>query len=69
LARYLAKRGPGMHHVCLEVADLDAVLARLKAGGFRLIDETARVRADGRRYAFVHPEAAQGVLVELYEAR
>ncbi len=69
LARYLAKRGPGMHHLCLEVTDIDAVLARLKAGGFRLIDETARVRADGRRYAFIHPEAAQGVLVELYETR
>lgn len=69
LARYLAKCGPGMHHVCLEVPDLDGALDRLKAGGFRLIDETARVRSDGRRYAFIHPEAAQGVLVELYENR
>lgn len=69
LARYLAKRGPGMHHVCLEVADLEVVLTRLRAGGFRLIDEVPRVRADGRRYAFIHPEAAQGVLVELYETR
>ena len=67
LAKYLAKRGPGMHHVCVEVADLDAALAQLKRGGFRLIDETPRTRDNGTRYAFVHPEAATGVLVELYE--
>lgn len=67
LAKYLAKRGPGMHHVCVEVEDVDAVLTHLKEGGFRLIDEAARTRSDGTRYAFVHPEAASGVLVELYE--
>ena len=67
LAKYLAKRGPGMHHVCVEVEDIDAVLKQLKEGGFRLIDENARARSDGTRYAFVHPEAASGVLVELYE--
>lgn len=67
LAKYLAKRGPGMHHVCVEVDDVAATLERLKAGGFRLVDEQPRVRANGTRYAFIHPEAASGVLVELYE--
>lgn len=66
LARYLAKRGPGMHHVCVEVDDIAATLDRLKTRGFRLIDETPRRRA-GRQYAFVHPESAHGVLVELYQ--
>ena len=67
LARYLAKRGPGMHHVCVEVDDIEAMLAHLQAQGFRLIDAAPRVGADGRRYAFVHPESAHGVLVELYQ--
>jgi methylmalonyl-CoA/ethylmalonyl-CoA epimerase len=69
LAKYLAKRGPGMHHVCVEVEDVQAALDALKAKGFQLIDETARQRDDGRKYAFIHPASAQGVLVELYEAR
>lgn len=67
LARYLAKRGPGMHHVCVEVDDIVGMLERLRGLGFRLIDETPRVGHDGRKYAFIHPESAQGVLVELYE--
>lgn len=67
LARYLAKRGPGMHHVCVEVDDIAGMLDRLRGLGFRLIDETARMGRDGRKYAFIHPESAQGVLVELYE--
>jgi methylmalonyl-CoA/ethylmalonyl-CoA epimerase len=67
IARYLAKRGPGMHHICLEVEDLDGLLGSLKAKGVRLITEQARPGADGTRYAFVHPEATGGVLVELYE--
>ncbi len=69
VARFLAKRGPGMHHVCLEVDDLDAMLARLRAQGVELINETPRVSPEGRRYAFIHPRSAGGVLVELYEAR
>lgn len=68
IARYLAKRGPGMHHLCLEVDDLDGMLAQLRARGVRLINEEARAGTDGRRYAFVHPESTGGVLVELYEA-
>jgi methylmalonyl-CoA/ethylmalonyl-CoA epimerase len=67
LARYLARRGPGMHHVCVEVDDIAAALEHLRAKGFRLIDERPRLGAEGLKYAFVHPESAQGVLVELYE--
>jgi methylmalonyl-CoA/ethylmalonyl-CoA epimerase len=69
IARYLAKRGPGMHHLCLEVDDLDGMLAQLKAKGVRLVNEEPRLSADGRRYAFIHPEASGGVLVELYERK
>ena len=67
LARYLEKRGPGMHHICLEVDDIDGMLAQLKAKGIQLINEEARVGSDGRRYAFIHPRSASGVMVELYE--
>ncbi len=66
VARYLAKRGPGLHHFCLEVPDLDCKLQALRASGVELINEVARER-DGRRYAFVHPASACGVLLELYE--
>ena len=67
MAKYLAKRGPGLHHLCLEVADLDAKLARVAAdSGCELINETPRER-DGRRYAFIHPNSTGGVLLELYE--
>jgi len=67
IAKYLAKRGPGMHHLCLEVDDLSGMLAQLKGKGIRLINEEPRTGADGKRYAFIHPEASGGVLVELYE--
>ncbi|MFZ5808451.1 MAG: methylmalonyl-CoA epimerase [Chloroflexota bacterium] len=67
LAKYLAKRGPGMHHICLEVDDLEAALSRLKQLNVRLINEEPRTSTDGRRYAFIHPDSANGVLVELYE--
>ena len=67
LARYLEKRGPGMHHICLEVDDIDGMLAQLKEKGIQLINEEAKVGSDGRRYAFVHPKSASGVMVELYE--
>ena len=68
IAKYLAKRGPGMHHLCLEVRDLDEMIARLKTKGVRLIGDTPTAGAGGRRMIFVHPESAGGVLVELYEA-
>lgn len=67
LARFLSARGPGMHHVCLEVEDLDGVLARLGDRGVRLIHPQP-LREGGRRLAFIHPESTSGVLVELYEA-
>lgn len=66
IAQYLAKRGEGMHHVCLEVDDIDATLSDLKARGVRLIDEVARQGAHGK-VAFIHPKGAHGVLVELLE--
>jgi methylmalonyl-CoA/ethylmalonyl-CoA epimerase len=67
IAKYLAKRGPGMHHLCLEVDDIVGMLAELKAKNIRLINEEPRLAADGKKYAFVHPEATGGVLVELYQ--
>lgn len=67
LAKYLAKRGPGMHHVCLEVDDIDGMMNQLKEKGIRLINESPRTAADGKRYAFIHPESTSGVLVELYQ--
>ncbi len=67
LARYLEKRGPGMHHICLEVDDIDGMLAQLKGKGIQLINEQARQGEDGRKYAFIHPKSAFGVMVELYE--
>jgi methylmalonyl-CoA/ethylmalonyl-CoA epimerase len=67
LAKYLEKRGPGMHHVCLEVDDIAGMLRRLKDKGIQLINEEPRVSADGKQYAFIHPKSANGVLVELYQ--
>jgi methylmalonyl-CoA/ethylmalonyl-CoA epimerase len=67
IAKYLAKRGPGMHHLCLEVDDIEGMLSQLKAKGIRLINEEPRKAPDGKRYAFVHPESTSGVLVELYQ--
>lgn len=67
IAKYLAKRGPGMHHICLEVDDIVGMLAQLKSKNVRLINEEPRTTADGKKYAFVHPESTSGVLVELYE--
>jgi len=67
VAKYLEKRGPGMHHLCLEVDDIEAMLAQLKAKGIQLIHEQPVVAESGKKYAFIHPKAAFGVLVELYE--
>ena len=66
-AKFLAKRGPGMHHICFEVEGLDEMLERLKANGIRLINETPVQKENGVRYAFIHPKSTHGVLVELYE--
>lgn len=67
LARYLEKRGPGMHHLCLEVDDIEGMLAKLKENGIQLINETPVTGSGGKRYAFVHPKSANGVMIELYE--
>jgi methylmalonyl-CoA epimerase len=65
IAKYLQKRGPGLHHITLRVDDIRAALAQLKARGVRLIDEAPRPGAQGSLVAFIHPSSAQGVLVEL----
>jgi len=67
IAKYLAKRGPGMHHLCLEVDDIEGMMAQLKSKGVRLISEEPRTASDGKKYAFIHPESTSGVLVELYQ--
>lgn len=67
VAKYLQKRGPGMHHICLEVDDIHAMLAQLKAKDVRLIHDEPVLAESGKQYAFIHPKAAFGVLVELYE--
>lgn len=67
IARFLARRGPGIHHLCIRVPDLDAALARCRAAGYQLVDETPRPGAGGRRIAFVHPKATAGILLELTE--
>jgi methylmalonyl-CoA/ethylmalonyl-CoA epimerase len=67
LSRYLEKRGPGMHHICLEVDDLQAMLLRLKQKGVQLINEEPVSGSNGKKYAFIHPKSAFGVMVELYE--
>ncbi len=66
VAKFLAERGGGMHHLCLEVDDIVATMADLKAKGVRLINETP-LELPGRRMAFIHPKSTGGVLVELYE--
>jgi methylmalonyl-CoA epimerase len=67
IARFVKRRGPGLHHITFRVDDLTAALAELKQRGVRLIDEVPRVGAEGARVAFVHPSSAHGVLVELKE--
>jgi len=67
LARFLEKRGPGMHHICLEVDDIEGMLETLKSKGVQLINEQPREGVGGKRYAFIHPKSANGVMIELYE--
>ena len=67
VAKFLAKRGPGMHHVAYRVTDIEAELAELAASGVRLIDQTPRIGIRGSRVAFVHPAATGGVLTEIVE--
>ena len=67
VAKYLAKRGAGMHHICLEVDDIAGTMHRLAEHGIELLNETPKVNEHGVKYCFVHPKSALGVLVELYE--
>jgi methylmalonyl-CoA/ethylmalonyl-CoA epimerase len=67
VGKFIARRGAGIHHVCFEVDDLDATLAKCRAAGIRLIDEAPRIGAEGRRIAFLHPSSTDGILIELTE--
>lgn len=67
IAKFVEKRGPGIHHICFAVDDLDGSLERCRAAGLRLIDERPRIGAEGKRIAFLHPASTGGVLVELTE--
>ena len=67
IAKFLARRGPGIHHLCYRVPDLDRALERCRAAGYRLVDETPRRGVGGRRIAFLHPTATAGILLELSE--
>jgi methylmalonyl-CoA epimerase len=67
VAKFLSRRGPGIHHVCYRVPDLDRALERCRAAGYRLVDDIPRTGAAGRRIAFVHPKATAGILLELTE--
>jgi methylmalonyl-CoA/ethylmalonyl-CoA epimerase len=65
IGKYVARHGPGIHHLCFRVPDLAQALQRCRAAGYRLIDEAPRPGADGRRVAFLHPTATAGILLEL----
>jgi methylmalonyl-CoA epimerase len=67
VGRFLARRGEGLHHICLQVDDIERALAHLRAQGVRLVDEEPRCGAGGRKIAFLHPASAHGVLIELVE--
>ena len=67
LAKYIEKRGEGLHHLCLETDDIASMMAQLKEKGVQLINKSPRTGADGKKYAFIHPKSTGGVLVELYQ--
>lgn len=67
IARFLARRGPGIHHICYCVPDLDRALEACRRAGYQLVDETPRLGHGGRRIAFIHPKATGGILLELTE--
>lgn len=68
IGKFVTNRGPGIHHICFAVDDLDDTLARCRSAGVRLIDDTPRLGAEGKRIAFLHPSATAGVLIELSES-
>lgn len=67
VAKFLQKKGPGIHHICFEVDDISATLARLKEKGIQLINEEPTIGSGGKKIAFVHPKGTGGVLIELYQ--
>jgi methylmalonyl-CoA/ethylmalonyl-CoA epimerase len=67
IGKFIARRGPGIHHICFAVDDLDATLDRCRTAGIRLIDQSPRIGAEGKRIAFLHPSSTAGVLIELSE--
>jgi methylmalonyl-CoA/ethylmalonyl-CoA epimerase len=67
IGKFVTKRGPGLHHICFAVDDLDATLDRCRRAGVKLIDDKPRIGAEGKRIAFLHPSSTAGVLVELTE--
>jgi methylmalonyl-CoA epimerase len=67
VAKFLQKRGEGIHHICLEADDIEEALANLREKGLQLIDEVPRIGPKGERFAFIHPTSAHSVLIELYE--
>ncbi len=67
IAKFLARRGPGIHHVCYRVPDLEAALTACRAAGYRLVDDVPRMGAGGHRIAFIHPKSTAGILIELTE--
>lgn len=67
VGKFVARRGPGIHHICFAVDDIDLTLERCKAFGVRVIDETPRLGAEGKRIAFLHPSSTAGILIELSE--
>ncbi len=67
IARFLAKRGEGMHHICFEVDDIEAAMATMAASGLQVLEDKPRMGSQGQKYVFIHPKTAHGVLIELYE--
>jgi len=67
IARFLAKRGQGIHHICFRVDDIQAAMDHVVANGLQVIEDEPRVGSQGQRYVFIHPKSAHGVLIELYE--
>ncbi len=67
IGKFLARRGPGIHHICFAVDDIDATLERCRRAGVELVDETPRLGAEGKRIAFLHPRSTSGILIELSE--
>jgi methylmalonyl-CoA epimerase len=69
IAKFVAKRGEGLHHICLRVPDLPAAVERMKKDGVRLVSDEIKIGAGGHKYVFVHPSSAGGVLLELVESQ